>query len=200
MRCSPVIRSLLIADPVMGRIVEEVGDLRTYYRERTDLETTCRIIAGQQLSYKAASTIWKRVQALCPTWEPSDVAALPDVALRGCGLSRGKAEFIHLAAVRVTSGDLDFAKIRRMGDEEATAALRTIKGFGPWSVEMFLIFSLERPDVFSLGDAGLRRAICALYKVPRASYERRVSKITDRWRPYRSYACRYLWAWLDSQG
>lgn len=140
-----------------------------------------------------------RVQALSPTWEASSVAALSEAALRGCGLSRGKAEYIHLVADHVASGTLNFSKIRALGDEEATAALRTIKGFGPWSVEMYLIFSLERPDIFSLGDAGLRRAICSIYKVPKASYERRVAKIADRWKPYRSYACRYLWAWLDSQ-
>jgi DNA-3-methyladenine glycosylase II len=184
----------------MAQVVISVGKLRTYYRERTDLQTVCRIITGQQLSYRAASTIWARLQALCPSWGPKAVAGLSQDRLRGCGLSRGKAAYIHEAAARVVAGTLNFTLIRRMTDEDAAQALRSIKGFGPWSVEMFMIFSLERPDVFSVGDAGLRRAICTLYRVPKASYEHRVEKITDRWRPWRSYACRYLWAWLDNQG
>lgn len=191
--------STLGSDRVLASVISKVGPLRTYYRERTDLETVCRIIAGQQLSYKAASTIWARTQALCPSWQAKAVADLSDQALRGCGLSRNKAAFIREAASRVVDGSLDFKAIRAMGDEDAVAALRLIKGFGPWSVEMFLIFSLERPDIFSVGDAGLRRAVCQLYRVPKDQYERRIGRISDRWRPYRSYACRYLWAWLDGQ-
>jgi len=194
-----LIRRTLMQDPILAEVVAGIGPLRSQARAQSDLEAACRIIAGQQLSAKAAATIWSRIKVLSPTWEPAAVATLSEEALCACGLSRNKASFIRGAAAGVVAGTLDFAAIRRMDDSEAAAALRTIKGFGPWSIEMFLMFSLERPDLFSLGDAGLRRAICLLYQVPKAAYERRVAAITDRWRPYRSHACRYLWAWLDRQ-
>jgi DNA-3-methyladenine glycosylase II len=194
----PPYLSTLAADPILAKVIRKIGRLPTYYRETTDLKTACRIITGQQLSYQAAATIWARVQATCPSWDPGAVAALHENRLRSCGLSRGKATYIHTAAARVVAGTLDFNAIRRMSDEDAAEALHSIKGFGPWSMEMFLIFALGRPDVFSVGDAGLRRAVCTLYRVPKSQYDRRIVKITDRWRPWRSYASRYLWAWLDS--
>jgi DNA-3-methyladenine glycosylase II len=194
---APGYQRVLGRDPVMRRVMAAVGSLQTYYRERTDFETVCRIITGQQLSYAAATTIWKRVRALRDSWQPEPVAGLGPARLRECGLSRNKAAFILEAAARAASGDLDFRAIRTMPDEEARDALRAIKGFGPWSVEMFLIFALDRPDVFSVGDAGLRRAVCTLYGIPPARYEARVAKVSGNWRPYRSFACRYLWGWLD---
>ncbi len=193
------IRRVLMQDPILAEVVSAIGPLRSQARDQSDLEAACRIIAGQQLSAKAASTIWSRVKVLCLTWEPAEVASLADDDLRACGLSRNKAAFIRGAAACVVAGTLDFTAIRSLDDAAAVTALRTIKGFGPWSIEMFLMFSLERPDLFSMGDAGLRRAIMLLYQVPKVDYDRRVAAITDRWRPYRSHACRYLWAWLDRQ-
>ncbi len=185
-------------DPVMRRVMAVVGGLQGYYRERTDFETVCRIITGQQLSYAAATTIWNRVRALRPSWQPEHVARLTPGRLRECGLSRNKAAFIQDAAKRTARRDLDFAAIRGMPDDEAHDTLLSIKGFGPWSVEMFMIFALDRPDVFSVGDAGLRRAVCSLYGIPKARYEARVPKVAENWRPYRSFACRYLWGWLET--
>lgn len=183
-------------DAVMRRVIDAVGPLPEYYRERTDFETVSRIIVGQQLSFAAATTIWNRVRPLARGWRPAAVAAIPPEALRRQGLSGSKARFILEAARRVTEGDLDFRRIRRLDDRAAAETLLDIAGFGPWSVEMFLIFGMDRDDVFSVGDAGLRRAICALYGLEKAAYERRVHAIADRWRPYRSLACRWLWGWL----
>ena len=184
-------------DPVMRRVIDAVGPQPSYYRERTDFETACRIIVGQQLSYAAATTIWGRVRGVVPRWRPAEVAALSADRLRTLGLSRSKATFIQELATRTDSGDLDFRRIRKLDDIAAGEALRGIKGFGPWSVEMFLIFAIGRDDVFSVGDAGLRRAVCDLYGVPPAEYEARIGGIAERWRPYRSHACRYLWGWLE---
>ena len=193
-------QSVLGQDPVMRRVMAVVGGLQGYYRERTDFETVCRIITGQQLSYAAATTIWNRVRALRRSWQPDHVARLKVAQLLECGLSRNKAAFIQEVAKRAARRDLDFAAIRTMPDEEAHDTLLSIKGFGPWSVEMFMIFALDRPDVFSVGDAGLRRAVCSLYDITKARYEARVIKVADNWRPYRSFACRYLWGWLDTDG
>jgi DNA-3-methyladenine glycosylase II len=181
----------------MREVMESVGTLPAFYRERTDFETVCRIITGQQLSYAAATTIWKRVRALRESWEPETVSRIKPTTLTQCGLSGNKAAFILQVAKRATTNDLDFARIRTLPDEEAHDQLLSIKGFGPWSVEMFMIFALDRPDVFSVGDAGIRRAVCSLYKIPKPRYESRVLKLADTWRPYRSFACRYLWGWLD---
>ena len=184
-------------DPVLRHVIDTIGPQPSYYRERTDFETACRIIVGQQLSYAAATTIWGRVRAVVPRWRPAEVMALTPDRLRTLGLSRSKAAFILELASRSDAGDLDFRRIRRLDDLAAAEALRGIKGFGPWSVEMFLIFALGRDDVFSIGDAGLRRAICDLYAVPPGAYESRVAAIAERWRPWRSHACRYLWGWLE---
>jgi len=181
----------------MRRVIDAVGPQPAYYRERTDFETACRIIVGQQLSYAAATTIWGRVRGAVPRWRPADVAAVPPDRLRALGLSRSKGTFILELATRADAGAIDFRRIRRLDDEAAAEALRGIKGFGPWSVEMFLIFALGRDDVFSVGDAGLRRAVCDLYDVPLKTYPERVAEISARWRPWRSHACRYLWGWLD---
>jgi len=197
---APGYRRVLGRDPVMRRVMAQVGLLPGYYRERTDFETVCRIITGQQLSSVAATSIWKRVRALRRSWQPGNVATLSLASLRGCGLSRNKAAFILEAAERTVRKELDFAVIRRLADAEAHRTLLAIKGFGPWSVEMFMIFALEREDVFSIADAGLRRAIVALYGIPKARYESRVVTVANTWRPYRSFACRYLWGWLDVAG
>lgn len=180
----------------MRRVVDTVGPLPRPSRERSDFADVCRIIVGQQLSLAAAATIWKRVKALEPGWQPENVARISVERLRGAGLSGSKASFVLDAAARVAACEVDLRRVRRMEDAAAAAALRAIRGFGPWSVEMYLIFVLGREDVFSVGDGGLRRAILDLYAIPEADYAARVGRITDRWRPYRSHACRYLWGWL----
>lgn len=188
---------VLRRDPVLRRVIDRVGTPPDYYRERSDFRTASRIVVGQQLSYAAATTIWNRVVALAPRWTPSEVARIAPARLRAAGLSGSKTGFIREAARRVEAGEIDFRRIRRLDDDAAAEALRDIKGFGPWSAEMFLIFGLGREDVFSVGDAGLRRAVTTLYRVPGGSYERRVAEIAARWRPHRSLASRILWAWLD---
>ena len=187
----------LARDSTMRAVIADVGRLPSYYKERTDFEAVCRIIVGQQLSYAAATTIWGRMRGLCKPWIPKTVASMRVQKLRLCGLSVYKARFIKEMAAAIVREELDFAEIRVMQDPEAIAALSCVRGLGPWSIEMFLIFAMDRADVFSISDAGLRRAICQLYSVPRNLYHKKVARIADQWRPYRSYACRYLWAWLD---
>jgi DNA-3-methyladenine glycosylase II len=196
-RCNHV--RILTKDSVLADVISTVGPLRDYYRERTDFETVCRIIVGQQLSYRAASTIWLCVQRACKPFTPSKVSKERLETLRQCGLSKAKATYLKDVADRVSAGEFNFDEVRRCADEEASSRLRTIRGFGPWSVEMFLIFGMGRPDVFSETDAGLRRAVCRLYGVTKTQYEASIRAISDQWRPYRSYACRYLWAWLDGK-
>jgi DNA-3-methyladenine glycosylase II len=190
----------LRADPVLAAVMDRVAPLGAISGDQGahgDLAMACRIIAGQQLSTRAAETIWSRARACAPSWDAAAVAALPPERLRACGLSGAKSSAIRALAARAACGEVDFAAIRALPDAQAVERLRAIKGFGPWSTEMFLIFALGRDDIFSVGDGGLRRAVSALYRVPARHYERRAPRIAEAWRPWRSLACRYLWAWLD---
>ena len=188
------------ADPLLARVADAVGPLpvRQAGRPQDDFAVLCRIIAGQQLSTRAASTIWARLEALATPFTPAAVARLPAESLRACGLSGAKTRFIAEAARRIAAGEIDLAALRALEDAAAGERLRALKGFGPWSVEMYLISALGRSDVFSAGDGGLKRAIALLHGPRAAASPRRVADITGRWSPYRSVACRWLWAWLDA--
>jgi len=193
-----VARYLSSADPILSLVVKKADKLPEYYRGRTHFETISRIIVGQQISYSAAEAIWGRIRNRFCKWTPGSLCKVSVEDLRRAGLSAPKAAFISELSRRIVSDDLSLRGLGRLGEEEVLGRLGTIKGFGPWSTEMFLIFSLGYPDVFSCGDAGLRRAITALYSVPDKKYELHAAQIAGRWKPFRSYACRYLWLWLDS--
>jgi DNA-3-methyladenine glycosylase II len=188
---------LMTADPVMAKVISKVGTLKEYYRQRTYFMSICRIVAGQQLSYQAASNIWSRVIKAAPRWTPAAISQITENRLRKCGLSAAKAANIVRLAARIAAGEFSLIKLKQLDDAAVAERLQSIKGIGPWSVEMFLLFVLKRSDVFSPSDAGLRRAIVSLYDINPDSYSSLVDGIAARWRPYRSYACRYLWRWLD---
>src|SRR5581483_8847980 len=113
--------------------------------------------------------------------------------LRSCGLSNSKAKWLAAIADAVRSGELSFPKIAKMTDAEAVKTLDALPGIGQWTAEMFLIFALGRPDIFSMGDVGLRRAVNKLYNGGRKLSDRRTQELAERWSPYRSVACWYLW-------
>lgn len=193
------IEHLRAADPRLRRAIDAVGPIPVRVGRRDHFAALCRIIAGQQLSVAAARTIWARVEALVEAVEPARIAAIDAAALRACGLSARKAEHLGAAARDCLSGALDLDAIAAdvVGAE---ARLLAIRGFGPWSVEMFRIFQLGHRDVFSPGDAGLLRAMRTLYgwEVGDGLRERAIATAA-RWAPQRSLACRYLWRWIDAQ-
>lgn len=186
------------ADPTLSLVIKKAGKLPEYYRQRTHFETISRIIVGQQLSFRAAEAIWGRLKVRFHRWTPDVLSKASEMDLRSTGISTSKAAFICGLSRRIVAGDLSLRSLGRLQETEVLDRLGTIKGFGPWSTEMFLIFALGYPDVFSSGDAGLRRAIISLYSVPGKEYEVHAEKISERWKPYRSFACRYLWLWLDT--
>lgn len=186
-------------DPVLAAVIDQVNIRAISKPALSAFEIACRIMAGQQLSVKAAASIWSRVQELCQPWTPERVAALKPAQLQACGLSRNKAMFMRQLALDLLNQRFDFKRMRRMSDDDAWQALANIKGFGPWSIEMFLISAMQRLDIFSTGDAGLRRAVCQLYGLSHKNYAKRIAIISKQWSPYRSYACRLLWRWLDQQ-
>jgi len=200
-RWARAIDHLRRADPRLRHAIDVVGPIPVRTGGRDHFAAVCRIIAGQQLSAAAARTIWSRVEATLggqPT--PRRVAQVDAAALRGCGLSARKAAHMQDAARRCLCGELDLRAIARDRAEAVEGRLLGIRGFGPWSVEMFRIFQLGHRDVFSPGDAGLLRAMRRLYGWEDSDVRERAIATAARWAPQRSLACRYLWRWIDGGG
>lgn len=187
--------------PVMASLIAKHGPCGLAGRKRDPFHTLCLSIISQQLSTKAADTIYRRVAALVGARErlrPAQLIAADTEALRGCGLSYAKVKWLKALAQAVDSGEFSFARLKRMDDEAAVEALDALPGIGRWTAEMYLIFALDRPDVFSMGDVGLRNAVNRLYGKGRKLSERRTLEITRAWAPYRSIACWYLWRSTDA--
>lgn len=156
-------------------------------------------ITSQQLSVKAADTIWQRLEAACGgSVTPEAVKRLRTPSLRKAGLSAAKAKTLKGLAAAVIEGDLDLLALKRMPEEDAIAKLSSFWGVGRWTAEMFLMFALDREDVFSAGDLGLRRAVEALYGLPKDCSVRDLEAIAAKWSPHRTYASRALWRIRDA--
>jgi len=155
----------------------------------------CSEIINQQLSDKASATIYKRFQKLYPNGEitPEHALKLSHQEIRGTGPSNAKSRFIKGLAQKVVNKEVQLEKLDSMTDEEVIIELTKIKGIGPWTAEMFMMFSLARADVFSHGDLGLRKAIRKLYGFKKEPTRKQIEKITKKWSPYRTYACTILW-------
>jgi DNA-3-methyladenine glycosylase II len=196
-------KALAAADPTMGALIERVGriDIATRLRRRSEERpddaygALLRAIVGQQLSTKAARTIYLRVLDLfdgrTPAPEQLLDASVED--LRGAGLSGRKVEYIRDLASHVLSGELELDRLEQLSDEEAIEEIVAVRGLGQWTAEMFLLFHLERPDVLSGGDLGIRKAIQVEYGLGEMPSPTRVIEIGEPWRPHRSLASLYLW-------
>ena len=165
-----------------------------YFRELTES------IIGQQLSIKAADTILSRFYKLMKgPIAPRKVLKLKDDDIRKAGISYQKISYIKDLAKKFGDGEIEFHKFEKLTDEKIIEELIAVRGIGRWTAEMFLIFGLGRPDVFSYGDLGLRRAIEKLYKIKDLK-EIKAIRISEKWKPYRSVASRYLWKSLNNKG
>jgi DNA-3-methyladenine glycosylase II len=192
------------ADPVMAALVEAHGPLDEEERRRgrpaDPYGALVRSILGQQLSTKAARTIFERLTALygdrTPT--PEELIGTDPEVLRGVGLSRAKASYLRSLAEHVVAGELELERLAELSDEEASSQLTAVKGLGQWTADMFLIFHLRRPDVLPVGDLGVRRAVEIAYGLPGLPGPAELAEIAEPWRPHRSLACLYLWRSLDN--
>ncbi|HXE79626.1 MAG TPA: DNA-3-methyladenine glycosylase, partial [Vicinamibacterales bacterium] len=157
-------------------------------------------IVWQQLSTRAAATIYGRMLALLDGHEltPAAVLAVEPDALRAAGLSRAKAAYIRDLASKVLDGTVHLDRLTALDDEGVIAELTKVKGIGRWTAEMFLMFRLHRPDVLPVGDLGIVKAIQRAYRLRKPPSPARIVKIAEPWRPYRSVACWYLWQSLDA--
>ncbi len=187
-------RFLSRRDPVLRRLIREVGPCGLRPRRKPAFQVLATAIVSQQLSVKAADTIQRRVEAhLGGPFTPAALAAADPLALRACGLSQAKVRWLMALGTEAVEGRLNFRRIGRLDDESAVAALDALPGIGRWTAEMFLMFALGRPDIFSLGDVGLRNGLNRLYNggVPLSDAD--TLAITDTWAPWRSVASWYLW-------
>ncbi len=190
-------------DPVLGAVIRQIGACGMASRQRTDhLSALVGAVVSQQLSTKAAATIFRRFVDLFPEGHiPSGaaIAALDDATLRGVGLSGQKVSYLRDLCARVADGRLRLDGLEALDDEAVIEALTAVRGFGRWTAEMFLMFRLHRPDVLPVGDLGILNAIQTLYRLRKRPDPQRVLKIGEAWRPYRSVACWYLWQTLQLQ-
>jgi DNA-3-methyladenine glycosylase II len=205
-RATPkIVAELSAADPVMARLAEEHGKIvrRELKEERRGdaYGALLRSIVGQQLSTKAAATIYGRMLELFGGHAPSPVqllAADPE-KIRAAGLSRPKIQYLRDLAQHVEDGELELDRLDELSDEEVIEQLTAVKGLGEWSAHMFLMFHLRRPDVLPVGDQGIRNAVRVEYRLRKPPDPKRLEKIARPWRPYRTLACLYLWSSLDNK-
>jgi DNA-3-methyladenine glycosylase II len=194
-------RLLMRRDPVLAGLIRTHGACGLAEAQRADhFSALVRAITFQQLSTKAASTIYGRLVALMPggTPTPESLIAVSDEQLRAAGISRQKGSYLRDLCGKVLSGTLDLDGLDGMPDEEVIASLVQVKGIGRWSAEMFLMFRLHRPDVLPLDDLGIVNAVRRVYGLRKRPTADRIRRIGDAWRPYRSVASWYLWRSLDN--
>lgn len=187
-------------DPVMYTAMREIGPLEEIKprESREYFSSLCSEIISQQLSSKAAVPIEQRFLNLFPRKKVSTkhLLKLSDEEVRRVGTSWAKVRSLKDLAEKTANKEVPFSKLSNLDDEAVIEELIKVKGIGRWTAEMFLMFSLGRPDVFSHGDLGLRRAIEKLYKLANPSQEK-IEEITGKWSPYRSWGSRTLWKFID---
>jgi DNA-3-methyladenine glycosylase II len=196
-------KALAASDPTMAALIERVGkiDIETRLRRRKEERPAdaygalLRAIVGQQLSTKAARTIYLRVLDLFggTTPSPEQLLDASEEDLRGCGLSGRKTEYVRDLARHLLSGELELDRLEQLDDEEVIEEIVAVRGLGRWTAEMFLLFHLERPDVLSGGDLGIRKAVQVEYGLDEMPPPLQVLEIGEPWRPHRSLASLYLW-------
>jgi DNA-3-methyladenine glycosylase II len=189
-------RSLSRRDPILRKLIKAYPDAALGGRG-DPFQTLARSIVGQQISVKAAQSIWNRFAECSGAVTPEKVAALAPEAMRACGLSGSKVAYLHDLAAHFASGALKPRRWSRMSDDAIIEDLVRVKGIGRWSVEMFLIFHLMRPDVFPVGDLGLQRAMERQYNDGKPLTKAEMREIGAPWAPWRSVATWYLWRSLD---
>lgn len=190
-------RVLMRRDPRLGALIKRVGPCRLTEGAGVDpFVGLVRVILSQQLSTVVADTIFGRVAELAggaDALAPASMLELDATALRAAGVSRPKIAYLYDLAERVADGRLDLERLARIPDDEVIAAITSVKGLGRWSADMHLIFRLNRPDVWPVGDLGIVKGVQKLFEMRRPPALRTLERVAKPWRPYRSVAAWYLW-------
>jgi len=186
------INKLVRADPDLAGIERAAGPLP--WRSRpAGFPGLLQAIVGQQISNQAAAAIWGRVRALPGALEPKGLNALSDDTLRAAGLSRPKVAHARSLAEAFLEGRLATETLAGMADDEAIAAIAAVRGLGPWSAEIYLLFALGRADVFPAADLALAAAAADIKRLPARPAPKEFRALAEQWRPYRALAARLLW-------
>ncbi|MEO7729795.1 MAG: DNA-3-methyladenine glycosylase 2 family protein [Kofleriaceae bacterium] len=197
---APALTHLRAADARLAPVIERLG-APTITPQKDAVFALARAIVSQQLSSQAAATIFARFLALYPAGKfptPAALLATEDAALRGAGLSGAKAAAIKDLARHVVERKLVPAHLPRATDAEIAALLLPVRGIGPWSVDMFLMFALARPDVLPVGDLGIKKGMQRHFRLRTLPEADRMTKLAAPWRPYRSVAAWYMWRILET--
>ena len=194
---------LMRRDPVLGALIRQHGPCGLSDDQRDDpFRAMVEAIVWQQLSTKAAATIFARFLALFPDGAfptPRMLAEVSDAQLRAAGFSRQKISYLRDLSAKVLAGELPLDRLAELDDDAVIAVLTKVKGIGRWSAEMFLMFRLHRPDVLPVDDLGIVKAIQKAYRLRKPPTADRIRKMGEAWRPYRSVASWYLWASADKE-
>lgn len=191
------INHLKACDPILAKIIQQVGPYRMNYSEPA-FAHLAESIVYQQLNGSAAATIFARLEALAGNpVTPKGILKLTDEQMRGAGLSKQKLSYIRDLAIKTDDGTLQFSKLADMSDEDVIEHLTQIKGIGTWTAHMFLMFALRRPNILPTGDYGVQMAIKKAYKKRKLPKPVQMAKLGKCWEPYRSFAAWYLWRSLD---
>lgn len=191
------------SDPVIARLIEQHGPCTLYGADslvhKPHYHVLVWAIINQQLSVASALSIETRMAKLLATdtFEPDAFRGLDDQQLAACGLSRQKIRYLRALGAAVINGELDLQQLSRLDNQQIADKLSPQPGIGPWTIDMFLMFSLGRLDVLPLGDLALRKSIAQHYGLPDQPLPRDYHAIADRWRPYRTISSWYLWAAVD---
>jgi DNA-3-methyladenine glycosylase II len=184
-------------DPILRAIIDQVGPFRMEYGP-PEFHSLAEAIIYQQLNGKAAVVIFKRFAALAgEPLTPAGILKLTNEQMRSVGLSKQKSSYLRDMAERAMSRQLDFSKLHQMSDEEVIKHLTQVKGVGVWTAQMFLMFTLKRPNVLPTGDFGVQSAIKRHYNKRKLPKPAQMEKLAKAWEPYRSIACWYLWKSMD---
>jgi DNA-3-methyladenine glycosylase II len=197
---SAALAHLRAADPRLAPIIDHHGH-PTIAPRKDPVQSLARAIVGQQLSGKAADTIWGRFVALYPKSKfptPEVILATDDKQLRAVGLSGAKAAAIKDLARHVVEAKIVPAKLAKLDDAAVSAMLLPVRGIGPWSVDMFLMFFLARPDVLPVGDLGIRKGMQKHFGLRKLPEAKRMLELATPWRPYRTIASWYMWRLLET--
>lgn len=193
----------LSKDRKLKKLIDEQGEIRLRKRQNVPLRL-CASIMSQQLSVKVAEVIYKRFLNLYGKSEPTptQIFDTPNETLRGIGLSNSKVSYVKNVAQFAIENGMDDKQLSTMSDDEVIEYLVPIKGVGRWTVEMLLIFTLGREDVFALDDLGIQNGMVNLFKIDNSNkkqFREDMIRKSLKWSPYRSYACLHLWGWKDRE-
>jgi len=185
-------------DEKLGKLIDYIGDY-TIELKGDYFESLARSIVGQQLSVKAAQTIWIRLYSLCENMTPDTIIDLDEESLRSVGISKTKVKYLKNLSQAVIDKVIDLDNMDNLDEDTIIKQLTSVKGIGKWTAEMFLIFTLGKIDIFSIGDLGLKRAMNWIYSEGDDLSNSEIIEITSKWKPYKTIGSLYLWEVLNRE-